>query len=277
MDLQPELSIVSGLIKKKSLSARVLTHMGNYVMRKSDLIFALDPYMKEHLVARGARPEKIFTLPVWPVMEKVYEGTRLANPFRQENGFGEKIVIMYSGNHSFVHPLDTLLSAAYRLRDNADLLFVFIGGGVRKKDVTDFREKHALKNIVQLPYQPRNNIHNSLGAADIHLVIMGDGQVGFTHPNKVYGAMFVGRAILYIGPSPSHVTDIVKCLDGNIAIGHGDDGGLVERLLAFAAETEEKRAETGRLNREFALQNFLPAVLKEKMVRILEKELQLES
>jgi putative colanic acid biosynthesis glycosyltransferase WcaI len=273
MDLQPELSIVSGLIGKDSLSARTLTHMANYVMRRSDLTITLDTYMQEHFGSRGALPDRIRTVPVWPVMDKVYEGTRLANPFRLENNFGDKIVVMYSGNHSYVHPLDTLLKAALALRRNDNFVFVFIGGGVRKKDVTEFKDKHRLDNIVQLPYQPRSNIHNSLGAADIHVVIMGDGQVGFTHPNKIYGAMFIGRAVLYIGPTPSHVTDIIDGLPGNIAVLHGDDAALVDRLLGFQGLTEEKRTEIGRINREYARQNFAPEVLKEKMVRILEKEL----
>jgi hypothetical protein len=61
--------------------------------------------------------------------------------FRIENNFGDKIVIMYSGNHAYVHPLDTILHVALKLQDNSNFLFVFVGGGVRKKDVTEFKNK----------------------------------------------------------------------------------------------------------------------------------------
>ncbi len=123
----------------------------------------------------------------------------MENPFRIENNFGDKIVVMYSGNHAYVHPLDTLLNVAKQLKNDKRFLFVFVGGGVRKKDVTDYKSLHHLQNIIQLPFQPRENIHNSLGSSDIQVVIMGENQVGFTHPNKIYGAMFVGKPILYIG------------------------------------------------------------------------------
>jgi glycosyltransferase involved in cell wall biosynthesis len=274
MDLQPELSIASGLIKDGSFSARALTRIGNFIIQHSSFIFALDVYMKDYLVRRGAIADNVHVVPVWPVMEKIYEGGRAENPFRIENGFGGKTVVMYSGNHSYVHPLDTLLQTALALREEKDFLFVFIGGGVRKKDVTAFKEKNGLNNIVQLPYQPRNNIHNSLGAADLQVVIMGDGQVGFTHPNKVYGAMFIGKPILYIGPSPSHITDILSTLKGNLSVTHGDAGTLTQQLLQFGQLPPDEREAIGQRNAEYARQHFYPAVLKERMLQILEAQIE---
>ena len=53
-------------------------------------------------------------------------------------------------------------------------------------------------------------LHLSLGSADIQVVVLGDGQVGYTHPNKVYGALFLGKPIIYIGPKESHVSDILE-------------------------------------------------------------------
>ena len=273
MDLQPELSIASGLIKEGSVSAKALTRMGNYSIRNSDFILTLDNYMKNYLLRRGALEDRVFTIPVWPAMEKTYTGKRMENSFRLENGFGDKIVIMYSGNHSYVHPLDTLLKAAYNLRKEKSFLFVFIGGGVRKKDVTDFKTAHDLENILQLPYQPRENIHNSLGAADLQVVIMGDGQVGYTHPNKIYGAMFVGKPVLYIGPSPSHITDILCQLEGNIKVMHGEADNLTEQLSFFGKLSEEEKAVIGEQNRQYAQQYLYPDVLKRQMSEVLEKEM----
>jgi glycosyltransferase involved in cell wall biosynthesis len=228
--------------------------------------------MCDYLVRRGADRDHTHIIPVWPVMEKIYAGKRNENPFRIENGFGNRIVIMYSGNHSYVHPLDTLLEAARLLKNDPDFLFVFVGEGVRKKDVTLFQKEQGLKNIVQLPYQPRNNIHNSLGSSDLQVVIMGNNQVGFTHPNKVYGAMFTGRPVLYIGPSPSHITDILNELEGNIAVAHGQVDLLVEKLLHFKQLGEEAIAKIGNQNRAKANQDFNPEKLKSEMVKWLVAE-----
>jgi len=266
MDLQPELSISSGLIKENSLSAKLFTKLGNYIIRNSAMIISLDCFMTDYLLARGANKNAICTIPVWPVLDERYLGSRHSNPFRLENNFGNKIVIMYSGNHAFVHQLDTLLGAALKLSEDPRFLFVFVGGGVRKKDVTEFKLKYKLENIVQLPFQPRENIHNSLGSADIQVVILGNGQVGFTHPNKIYGAMYIGKPILYIGPKESHVTDILNKLEGNISVSHGESELLAIQITSLFSKSWNEIEKIGQSNLNFAVQNFHPEVLKKKML-----------
>lgn len=263
MDLQPELAINSGYMKEGSLTTKALLKAGDYIFRNSSLIISLDNYMTGYIKQRGG--SNIRTIPVWPVLEGEYKGERLDNPFRKENHFGNKIVIMYSGNHSVVHPLDTLLQTALLLEGDDDFLFVFIGGGVRKKEVSKFKEKHMLKNIIQLPYQERHRIHFSLASADIHVVIMGENQVGFTHPNKIYGAMLTGKPIIYIGPPKSHITDILNNLTGNILVKHSESENLKEKLFTFKNNGSFLGRETGHQNREFIFNNFSPEILKNKM------------
>lgn len=271
MDLQPELSVVAGYMKENSPIAQAIQKRGDYVFRHSDKIIALDEYMKQHICQRlHLQRPGIDVIPVWPVMEKVYEGRREENPFRREHGFADRIVVMYSGNHSVMHPLTTLLEAAVRLKDDRRFLFVHIGGGVRLQEVRKYKEKHALDNVMILSYQPRQRIHLSLGAADIQVVSLGDGCVGYTHPNKIYGAMFIGKPVLYIGPKQSHISDILDVCKGNIAVCHGETDLLVEKLLAFATLSDEERNAVGQGNRAFAGQHFHPDQLLNRMVRAIE-------
>ena len=256
MDLQPELAIEAGMIRKGSLAARLLEGMGNAVFRWADRTVALDSFMAEHIRKRSGGNAEVAVLPVWPVMAAGWKGSREENPFRKAQGFGDRIVVMYSGNHAVVHSLDTLLEAALRLRADPRFLFVFIGGGVRTADVRRFREQHGLETVVQLPYQPREVIHESLASADLHVVVMGDGQVGYTHPNKVYGAMFVGRPFLYIGPSPSHVTQLAEACPGNLLARHGDAEAVVAGLVGFAERGVAAEEETGRRNEEYACEHL---------------------
>ncbi len=269
MDLQPELAIASGLIKKDSILAKLLEHIGNYIIRNADAIIVLDKYMRDYILKRGGNKERIYIVPIWPVMEEKYEGSRMENPFRTENQFKERLVVMYSGNHSYVHPLDTLLQAILRLQSDPQFLFVFIGGGVRKKDVTAFAEEHELRNIIQLPYQPRENIHISLGSSDVQVVIMGEDQVGFTHPNKIYGAMFLAKPILYIGPETSHISDILRDSEGNIMVKHGQPSELVMKLLSFKLNDVSQNDQIGNQNRRKMESEFHPHKLKSQMVQII--------
>jgi glycosyltransferase involved in cell wall biosynthesis len=269
MDLQPELSISSGLIKEGSVSAKFFTRLGNYIIRNSASVISLDRFMTQYLYSRGAKKESVKTIAVWPVMDKTYTGSRMSNPFRLKNDFGDRFVIMYSGNHAYVHQLDTLLEAALILKEKSRYLFVFVGGGVRKKDVTEFKIKYQLDNIVQLPFQPRENIHNSLGSSDIQVVILGNGQVGFTHPNKVYGAMYIGKPILYIGPTESHVADLLNDLEGNISVQHGESKILVNKIELLFSKSWDEINKIGENNLTYANNNFHPDVLKQKMINAI--------
>lgn len=271
MDLQPELSVVAGYMKEGSSMAQTIQKRGDYIFRHADRIIVLDKYMKEHICRRLHSDRKgIDVIPVWPVMESVYEGKREDNPFRQENGFGDRIVIMYSGNHSVMHPLTTLLETAVRLSDDKRFLFVHIGGGVRLQEVREYKEEYGLDNVMILPYQPRERIHLSLGSADIQVVSLGEGCVGYTHPNKVYGAMFIGKPILYIGPEKSHISDILNVCKGNIAVCHEESELLAEKLLAFAGLSESQKNAIGLCNKTFAEQHFHPDVLLDQMIRSVE-------
>ncbi len=270
MDVQPDLAIQSGLIRKDSLAANCLRKMSDYTFKNSNHIIVLDKFMKEHVIERCGNIDNISIIPIWPAMNEIFQGNRFKNPFRIEHHFKNRIVIMYSGNHSYVHPLDTILELSKELINDDRFLFVFIGGGVRKKDVTEFKNKYELDNIIQMPYQPREKIHLSLGASDFQVIILGEGQVGYTHPNKIYGALFIGKPIIYIGPKKSHVTEILSSLDNNIIIEHGQVSELKLKLLNLA-ENFSQVEKIGMKNREIALRKYTPSLLVKQMIYTIEK------
>lgn len=120
--------------------------------------------------------------------------------------------------------------AAERLKDEAGLKFLFVGGGVGKKAVEQFVNEKGLKNALCLPYQPMSELGNSLSAGDVHVVSLGDGMTGIIHPCKIYGAMAVAKPVLYLGPRPSHVSDILEKYDLGFHIDHGDVDKAVETI-----------------------------------------------
>ena len=78
-----------------------------------------------------------------------------AEAFRKAHGLDGKFVVMRSGNLSHIHPLDTVLDAVVRLKDNPSIAFVFVGQGRRGTDIDRRIRDHGLTNIVRLPHQPR--------------------------------------------------------------------------------------------------------------------------
>ncbi|TWT99884.1 putative glycosyl transferase [Botrimarina colliarenosi] len=269
MDLNPDQMIQLGRIKETALSARVFDWFNRRILRNAAHIVALDRFMGERLCRKHDVSDKLTVMPPWPHAEHDGGVPHDENPFRREHGLEGKFVVMYSGNHALTNPIETLLDAAVRMQDREDLVFMFIGGGVRKKSVEATIAQHKPTNLISLPYQPLESIRCSLSAADVHLVTLGDAVVGCVHPCKVYGALALGRPILYAGPWPSHVTDLLSEDDPAARIGwsveHGDvDGAIrvIDEIRALppaelaamgerAAALVRERFDTGRMINQF--------------------------
>ena len=273
MDLNPDQLIALGKLSPRSVVARSLEMVNRAILRRSTLVVALDEFMAARLVRIGARPERMRIIPPWSPTERMQPSQRAQNPFRTTHGFGDELVVMYSGNHTPTNPLTTLLEAAARLRDDTRLRFVFVGGGAGKAEVERFRDQHALPNVLSLPYQPLSALPDSLGAADVHVVSLGDRMSGIVHPSKVYGAMAVARPILYLGPRPSHVSLLIETFDIGWHVSHGDVEGAVRTLRAIADTSAADRQAMGDRARAAIEHALSPTTLRARLCDAIEETL----
>ena len=242
MDLNPDEAIAAGWLAEGSVVARVLQRMLSYSLKQAERTIVLDRFMKERVVAKGATPERVQIIPPGSIDDAVKFSREGREAFRREHGLMDRFLVMYAGNHSPCHPLDTLLEAALRLNERNEIAFCFIGGGSEYARVQEFARRHKLGNVKCLPYQPLNELSRSLSAADLHVVVMGDEFVGIVHPSKIYNIMAVGAPVLYVGPRASHVADIATKNSGRFFLHrHGD----VEGVVASVSEESTKFREQG--------------------------------
>ena len=98
---------------------------------------------------------------------------------------------------------------------------------------------------------------------------MGDAFVGLVHPCKIYNILSVGAPVLYIGPEPSHVTEILARAGGQqlwCAAGHGEAQQVVTHIQRIRqAGVTRTGTEFGQLAAEFSKERWLT-----KLVVVLE-------
>lgn len=241
MDLNPDEAIAAGWLKPDSVTARLLSALLKSSMQHAEKVVVLDRFMKERIAAKGISEPKIEVIP--PSCDNSVEYDREGREaFRRRHDLSEKFVVMYAGNHSPCHPLDTLLEAAKELRARADIAFCFAGGGSELGKVNEFARLNQLENILCLPYQAEAELPGMLSAADLHVVVMGEGFSGIVHPSKIYNILAVGAPFLYIGPAESHLADIVSGLPQRASSArHGE--------VEFVVQAIFKRAERFRSDR----------------------------
>jgi colanic acid biosynthesis glycosyl transferase WcaI len=266
MDLNPDEAIAAGWLKEGSFVTRLLQRMLRYSLKQAARIVVLDHFMRERVLTKGAAAEGVTIISPWSHDDAVRFSVSGREAFRREHGLSDRFVVMYSGNHSPCHPLDTLLEAALKLKVRDDIVFCFVGGGSEQKKVVEFSRRNELSNVKCLPYQPLHELSNSLSAADLHVVVMGENFVGIVHPCKIYNLLSLGAPTLYIGPQPSHVTDIAaKVNDKFFLHQHGDVEGVIDSILQAATQQVRTAATrqilTDSQTRMFSKQMLLPQLI----------------
>ncbi|HXI69429.1 MAG TPA: glycosyltransferase family 4 protein [Verrucomicrobiae bacterium] len=263
MDMNPDEAIAAGWLRADSFAAKMLERMSRFSFRRAGWIIALDRFMRDRIVAKGIAPEKIAVLPPWSQDHDVRFDVAGREQFRQQHGLSGKYVVMYSGNHSPVHPLDTLMQAAEKLQTDASIVFCFVGGGSEFKRVHRWAADGKRTNVLCLPYQPLAQLSASLSAADAHVVVMGEAMLGLVHPCKIYNMLAVGAPVIYIGPQPSHVTEILGRPEAGhpwCSVRHGEGEQLAERIRHLR-EVLTNRQAPSVLTAEFAKDVLLPRMI----------------
>lgn len=268
MDLNPDQMIAAGKIGPRSLPARVFDWINRLTIRRAREIVVLDRFMRDRVLAKMPVAEKVQVIPPWAHEDQPAYSSPKPNAFRSEHGLEDAFIVMYSGNHAIQHPLNTLLDAAAQMESEPRLRFMFVGGGAGKAAVED-RIAAGAKNLISLPYQPLEHIGTSLSAADVHAVTMGDDMVGIIHPCKIYGAMAVGRPVLYFGPEQSHAAEIVTRGHFGFILRHGDVAGCKSAIMHLMALDADSRCEIGGKAHAMSMKTFSRSSLIARFCNVL--------
>jgi glycosyltransferase involved in cell wall biosynthesis len=269
MDLFPDEAVAVGWLRENALPTRVMEAVSRWSLRSADGVIALDHFMGDRLVKKGAAAGRVHVIPIW-----MHEEVRYDEPgrvkFRMEHHLQDKYVVMYSGNHSPVHPLDTLVQAAKLLQNEAKIHFCFVGGGTEWGKFKRQAQDEKWPNATFLGYQPFEELSGSLSAADLQVVVMGDPLVGIIHPCKVYNFLATRRPFVYIGPEKSHIADLIRNLrlEGiSNSFRHGDSQGLADAIRKRAASFSD---EQGQWPSEAQLEPWSEKIVVNRIVNLME-------
>ena len=236
-DVFPEVGVVLGKIRDPTL-VRSLAALNRALRRRASRVVAIGRDMERRLVALGTDPSKIQVIPNWAdasVIGPLGEASQL----RRERRWEHRFVVMHSGNVGLSQDLGSLLAAADLLRDEPDIVFAIVGDGASKAALQAEAARRRLSNVEFLPHQPKEDLADSLGAADLHIVGLRRGLAGYIVPSKVYGILAAGRpyiASVESGTEPALIAGEYSC---GIRVEPEDPAALA----AAIAEIEQDRGE----------------------------------
>ncbi len=207
-DVYPDIAIAVGKAKE-GLITRTLRKFLFNAYKQADQLIVISQDMAEKCIQHGVPAEQISIVENWADCDQI-KPVKVNNAFRKEHNLEDKFVVMYSGNLGMAHLLSPILDAAENLKEDERVVFLFVGEGVRKPELMKTAADRNLTNVRFLSYQPREQLAQSLSAADLQIVSMLPDTKGCVMPSKIYGVLASGTAVLALAPQGGDVAKLVE-------------------------------------------------------------------
>jgi hypothetical protein len=205
-DLYPEAAVADGMASAESVPIRVLRRLAGYAYRQCTLVVDIGSCMRSRLndYAHNRRQE---TLPPWALEEPP---APVALDLKERGAvFGETaLALFYSGSFGKAHSCADILSLMHLLRGGGAKL-AFTARGNRFEEVRH-RAAELGDTVVFVDHVPQERLLTRLGSADIHVVSLEEKWVGTVVPSKFFGALAVGRPVLFAGPDDSAIARWIR-------------------------------------------------------------------
>jgi glycosyltransferase involved in cell wall biosynthesis len=241
MDLYPDIAVSLGMAFAGWTSGLL-----DFPRRRADAVIALGECMRKRLLRRGIPENRIFVAENWADGRMICP---LPFPARKP------LRILYSGNLGLAHDVATIRGVMERLAANPDFLFVFAGGGLRRRELTGFCQERGITNASFRSYARQHDLGASLAECHVGLVTQKQATLGAVVPSKIYGLMAAGRPVLFIGPAAATPALIIRRFDCGWQFECGDEAG-VSALLTHLLEHPQEIDRKGRNGREAFTENY---------------------
>ena len=251
-DLYPEVAVALGVVAERSPLTRILGRLRDLSLRAASHNVVLGQVMAARVGACGVDPQRIVAIHNWSVAPLPgATADNEPNPLRRDWGIEQRFVVGYSGNLGKAHEIDTLLQAAAILRDEKDICLLMIGEGHYTPELRERATRQQLDNFLFKPYQPLQQLHHSLAAIDVHLVILRPEMEGCIVPSKFYGAAASARPVIFVGSAQGEIAHILAESGAGLQVASGDGDGLAEAIIALRDDFT-RREEMGARARHLA-------------------------
>ena len=259
-DLFPEVAVHLGALRNPAM-IQGMRAARSALLAAADRVVSIGRDMDERLLKLGVPAHRITTIHDWSDGRLVCPLDR-PSALRERHGWGDRFVVMHSGNVGLSQDLDIVIETAALLLDDTDVLFAIVGEGASKAGLQADVTTRDLRNVTFLPFQDREELSESLGAADVHLVGLQRGLAGAIVPSKVYGILAAGKpfvAAIEAGAEPALIAEEYGC---GLRVEPGDPRALADGLLEMrdsdlvAMGKRGREALESRFDRSYATDRY---------------------
>lgn len=254
-DLYPEAAIADGLLKPDGIATGAIRRMLVPAYGACSLIVDIGPCMRRLLSRYPTRARRETSVP-WALHEPA--GVIPPDAAERERLFpGARIGLLYSGNFGRAHSYSDILRLAE---------FLAPGGGCVTLSMRGNREMELRAAVKKSGSSVRfvspvtaDKLGERLASADVHVVSLQPEWNGTVIPSKFFGALAIGRPVLFSGPRDSSIAHWIQQYNLGWILDNDRVAEVGSQLLAYASDRGQQ-AEMQKRCFEVYQQQFSRAV-----------------
>lgn len=266
LDIWPD-SVAATGVKLPTVLHRMIANLSSYIYRQPSRLLVSSQGFIARMVEMGVSPNRLH---YWP---QSTDGTLAGTDVNLTDSIRDKIpagfVIMFAGNIGAAQGFGTILDAAEKLRDLADLHWVVLGDGRMRSWVeTEVRTRELQKNFHLLGRYPAKEMPAWYSLADALLVsLKKDPVFALTLPAKVQSYLAAGRPIL--AAMDGEGAKVVLEANAGFACDGDDPDGLAAIVRKMVALSKAEREQLGNNGALYAANHFDQNQLMQELESIL--------
>lgn len=257
-EIYPDVAINLGVLRNTFLIS-LLRKLELFVYDKASTLAVISESMGKHVLARVVNKDRVRVIPNF-VDNNDFRPLSKVNAFSLRHDLHDKFVVSYAGNMGKPQGLDTLIDAAFLLRNESGIHFLLMGDGSERFALIEQARMLQLTNATFLEYQPYSTMAEAYASADVHFVSQALGTSGDGIPSKIYRIMACAKPVIVCTENDSDLARLVKSADSGIVVPAGDAATL-EQVIRNAYEQQENWLEKGLKARIVVLDRYSRAAV----------------
>jgi len=208
--------------------------------KNSNKIIVIGRDMESWLFSKYKSIElKVHYLPIWQDENLIRPADFETNPFVIKNNLQCSFVVQYSGNMGLWNDMKTLGKAVNMCKE--DVVFIFIGGGMRKKELINAISVNTMKNVLLFDFISNEEYSYSVTACHIALVSLSKGLEGMAVPSKITGIMAAGVPVVAAVPEESEIAYIVNEENCGIVVQPDDANAILNAIIKLKSDVAMRK------------------------------------